>query len=76
MDAKWLTDLEKKVDAAAAELHNLRKENRTQKSAIKELEKKLAEARAAGSSASGWEKERDEIRKRVEKLSTTLEGLL
>ncbi len=76
MDAKWLTDLEKKVDAAAAELQNLRKENRTQKSAIKELEKKLAEAQAAGSSASGWEKERDEIRKRVEKLSTTLEGLL
>ena len=76
MDVKWLDDLEKKVNAATAELESLRKANRTKDSKIKQLQKQLTEAKAADKSASGWEKERDEVRKRVEKLSAGLEKLL
>ena len=76
MDAKWLTDLEAKVDKAAAELKSLRKETETQKRKIKQLEKQLTEAQTGADSAAVWDKERNEIQKRVEKLSAGLEKLL
>ena len=76
MDVKWLNDLEKKVDKAAAELQKLRKENEAQKKKIQQLQDQLTEAKSASKSASGWEKERSEIVKRVEKLSAGLEKLL
>ena len=76
MDVKWLNNLEKKVDAALAELQSLRKENAAQKRKIKQLQDQLTEAKSAGVSAAGWDKERDEIKKRVEKLSAGLEKLL
>ena len=76
MDVKWLKDLEKQVEKALAELQSLRQENDTQKSKIKQLQEQLTEAKSAGKSAAGWDKERDEIKKRVEKLSAGLEKLL
>ena len=76
MDVKWLNDLEGKVEKALAELQNLRKENDAQKSKIKQLQGQLTEAKGANKSAAGWNKERDQIRKRVEKLSAGLEKLL
>jgi predicted RNase H-like nuclease (RuvC/YqgF family) len=76
MDAKWLTDFEKKVEAAAAELKKLRKENASQKTKIDKLQKDLEAAQDSGESAAGWEAEREELRQRVEKLSEELENLL
>ena len=76
MDARWLTDFEKKVESAVAELQKLRKENASQKTPIQALQKDLKTAQAAGASASGWEAEREDVRKRVEKLSAELEKLL
>lgn len=76
MEVKWLTDLEKKIGAVTKELETLRKENKSQKGKIEKLEEKLSAAQSTGESASAWEQERDEIRKRVEKLSTALEKLL
>jgi len=43
---------------------------------IKQLEQKLADARAADSEAGEWEKERQAVRERVEKLAESLEKLL
>jgi predicted RNase H-like nuclease (RuvC/YqgF family) len=76
MDVKWLSEFEKTVDKATAELQKLRNENEAQKKKIKTLQDQVADAKSAGKSAAGWEKERDEIIKRVEKLSTGLEKLL
>jgi len=76
MDVKWLNDLEKKVEAALAERKSHRQENDNQKTKIKQLQQQLTEARSASKSAAGWQKERDAIRKRVEKLSAGLEDLL
>ena len=76
MDAKWLEDLEKKVETAVTELRSLRKQNDTQTAKIEQLQQQLDDAESAGKSATGWEKERDEIQKRVEKLSAGLEKLL
>ena len=76
MDAKWLTDFEKKVEAAAAELKKLRKENASQRTKIDKLQKDLEAAQDSGESAAGWEAEREELRQRVEKLSAELENLL
>jgi predicted RNase H-like nuclease (RuvC/YqgF family) len=76
METKWLADLEKKVDKAAAELASLRKQNKSQAAKIKKLEDQLAEAAGGAASAADWDQERDEIRKRVEKLSAGLEKLL
>ncbi len=76
MDLNWLNNLDKQVQAAAEEIEALRKENRTCKTMIKQLEQKLADARAADSEAGEWEKERRAVRERVEKLAESLEKLL
>jgi len=76
MEVNWLDDLEKKVEMALAELQSLRKDNDAQKRKIKQLQEQLTEAKSASKSATGWDKERDEIKKRVEKLSAGLEKLL
>ena len=76
METDWLSDLEKKVESAAAELKALRKENTTQQSKIRKLEKQVSESKATTQSTGAWEKERDQIRKRVEKIATGLEKLL
>ncbi len=74
MQLKWLNDLEKQVKAVAKELESRRKENASLKTRIEALEAELATAKEA--SSSDWEKEREQVRERVEKLATTLEKLL
>lgn len=76
MKAKWLTDFEKKVETAIAELQKLRKENATQQTRIDKLEEELAAAKDESKTAAGWETEREDVRQRVEKLSAELEKLL
>ncbi|MEJ2084508.1 MAG: cell division protein ZapB [Acidobacteriota bacterium] len=76
MATDWLSDLEAKVQSAVDELKAVRKENASQKKKIGELEKKLADAQESNQSSGDWEKERDEIRKRVEKLASGLEKLV
>lgn len=76
MDLNWLKNLEKQVQAATEEIEALRKENRTCKTKVKQLEQKLTEARRADQSMGDWEKERQAVRDRVEKLATSLEKLL
>lgn len=76
MDLNWLKNLEKQVQAATEEIEALRKENRTCRTKVKQLEQKLTEARRADQSAGDWEKERQAVRDRVEKLATSLEKLL
>jgi chromosome segregation ATPase len=68
----WLNDLETKIKAASAELTRLRQENR----ALAEKVEKLERRRAGGGEAKAWEGEREEIRRRVEKLAAGLERLL
>ena len=76
METDWLSDLEKKVELAAAELKALRKENTTQQTKIERLEKQVSESKATNQSSGVWEKDREQIRKRVEKLASGLEKLL
>ncbi len=70
MDA--LKDLAEKVSAAGQELQALRKQNRGLKTKVKKLEAELA----GSSNGDGWQREREEIRQRVVKLTDGLEALL
>ena len=76
MTTDWLSDLEDKVQSAAEELKALRKESTSRNKQIEDLQKKLTKAEVSSQSNEVWEKERDAIRKRVEKLATGLEKLL
>ena len=76
MDLNWLKNLETQVQAATEEIEALRKENDICKTKVEQLEQKLAEARHADQSAVDWEKERQAVRDRIEKLATSLEKLL
>jgi cell division septum initiation protein DivIVA len=77
---EWLDELETRVREASKRLGELREENRELQARVDELETRLAAAATSEDTAvtvSGeWEKERDEIRGRVERLSRQLEGLL
>ena len=76
MAIKWLNDLERKVQAASKELKTLRKENRTYKLKVKQLQRQLGETRGGKPASSAWDGERSEIRRRVAKLADGLERLL
>ena len=76
MDLNWLKNLETQVQAATEEIEALRKENNICKTKVKQLEQKLTEARRTDQSAGDWEKEKQAVRDRVEKLATGLEKLL
>ncbi len=76
MDLNWLKNLETQVQAATEEIEALRKENNICKTKVKQLEQKLTEARRADQSAGDWEKEKQVVRERIEKLATGLEKLL
>ena len=66
----WLADLEQRVRQAVAEIGRLRQENRR-------LERELAKLKkAGGDGTAAWERERGEVRERVERLARHLEGLL
>jgi hypothetical protein len=70
--APWLAELEQRVRQAVTEIGRLRQENRR-------LEREVAKLKKTGPSsdaASGWEKERAEVRERVERLARHLEELL
>ena len=72
MDATWLVKLEERVERAVAEIGRLRQENRR-------LERELARAKKAGAAtadAAAWERERTEVKGRVEQLAKKLEELL
>lgn len=70
-----LDGLERRVHAAVEKIRALKAENATLASRVEELEGEL-EAAADGGEAAAWADEREDIRRRVEMLSRTLEGLL
>jgi cell division septum initiation protein DivIVA len=82
----WLDALEARVRDAVERLTALGSENRRLAERVAELEARLAEAAAAGDDAAApeaegvepaaWRRERDEVRRRVERLTETLESLL
>jgi hypothetical protein len=67
----WLAELEQRVRQAVTEIGRLRQENRR-------LERELAKLRKGpgADAAAGWERERTEVRERVERLARHLEELL
>jgi hypothetical protein len=68
----WLAELEQRVRQAVTEIGRLRQDNRR-------LERELAKLRKGGGTADGgasWERERADLRGRVERLSLHLEELL
>ena len=68
--APWLAELEQRVRQAVTEIGRLRQENRR-------LERELAKLRkSGGDGAAAWERERSEVRERVERLARHLEELL
>jgi predicted nucleic acid-binding Zn-ribbon protein len=78
MAIDWLDVLEEKVREATERLGELREENRALSQKVEELETRLA-AKPEGvedAAARAWEEEREEIRRRVEKLTAGLEALV
>lgn len=85
----WLDQLESTVKQAAETIEALRGEKDDLARRAEELEGRIAELEAAGGSGKGkgkakakadeaaaWQRERKEIRRRVQKLTERLEGLL
>ena len=70
---EWLQDLEKKVVEVGAEIAGLRKKNRELNAKIKRLERK---AKQQNDGSDTWATEREQLRKRVSGLVTTLDSLL
>ncbi|MCP3957054.1 MAG: cell division protein ZapB [bacterium] len=75
MTTAWLRDLEERVQEASARLSDLQKKNGELEKRIQELETEL-EAAPDAAQAAAWSEERDDIRKRVEKLVDHLGELL
>ena len=71
----WLDVLEVKVREASERLGELKEENRALTRKVAELESRLA-ATQSDDAARAWEAEREEIRRRVEKLTLGLEALI
>ena len=69
----WLAELERRVQEAVAEIGRLRQENRRLERELARLRKKGGETDGA---AAAWQREREEVRARVERLASHLEGLL
>jgi hypothetical protein len=68
--APWLAELEQRVRQAVTEIGRLRQENRR-------LERELAKLKkSGGDGTAAWERERTEVRERVERLARHLEELL
>jgi TolA-binding protein len=78
MAIDWLDGLEEKVREATEKLKELREENQALAQKVEELETRLADAQRGqkGDAARVWEAEREEIRRRVEKLTLGLEALV
>jgi chromosome segregation ATPase len=69
----WLAELEERVRQAVAEIGRLRGDNRRLERELAKLKKAGA---AGGEAAAAWERERSEVRERVERLARHLEELL
>jgi hypothetical protein len=69
-----MKELEEKISQVATELAELRKKNRTLVAKVKRLERQAKERLAEGEGRD-WSRERDEVRRRVSRLATTLESL-
>ena len=76
MDANWRGELEDKVEAAAKELATLRKENRTIKTRLKKLQRELLEADGDSEGSDSWQRERQQVQRRLAKLADSLDQLL
>ena len=76
MDAKWLGELEDKVETAAKQLKALRKENRTVKTRLKKLQRELLEVDGDTEGAASWRRERQQVQRRLAKLADSLEQLV
>ncbi len=75
-DPKWLKDLQGNVEGAVKEIAKLRKLNKSLKTQLDNAKAKLAEAEAAPDpGAETWRAERKEVRRRVARVSKTLEEL-
>lgn len=72
----WVQAHEKRVEAALAEIHGLRKERARLEKRIGDLEKELAAARGDAEGAGLWEKERRTLKQRVRRLADGLEKAL
>jgi len=68
--APWLAELEQRVRQAVTEIGRLRQENRRLERELQKLKK------SGGDGAAVWERERAEVRERVERLARHLEELL
>ncbi|HWM91968.1 MAG TPA: hypothetical protein VN493_14480 [Thermoanaerobaculia bacterium] len=60
----------------SGELSEVREENDSLRHQIADLELKLARAEETSTVRDGWDREREEIRGRVERLTRQLEGLV
>jgi hypothetical protein len=67
----WLAELERRVQQAVAEIARLRQENRRLDRELAKLRKRQDEE-----GAGAWQKEREQVRARVERLAGRLEELL
>lgn len=73
---EWLEELEDRVRQATDRLRELREENDGLRERIAGLEAAAAAGPAEPAEDTGWDRERDEIRTRVERLTRHLEELL
>jgi chromosome segregation ATPase len=82
---KRVDELETKLTAAipanleaaeGSEVAEAREENEALREQIADLELKLARAEETAAVRDGWDREREEIRDRVERLTRQLEGLI
>jgi predicted RNase H-like nuclease (RuvC/YqgF family) len=78
MAIDWLDALEEKVHEAAERIAELKEENQALARRVEELETQLAATTPEEPDEAGeaWKTEREEIRRRVEKLTRGLEGLV
>jgi len=78
-DPKWLKDLQTHAKGAVKEIAKLRKQNKSLKTQLDNAKAKLAEAASAvvepDPGGEAWRSERKEVRRRVARLSKTLEEL-
>lgn len=72
----WLDQLEATVKEAAETIQALREEKADLVRQVQELEAKAGGNEGGEDAEKAWQEERREIRKRVEKLTKRLEGLL
>jgi hypothetical protein len=74
MSVELLDELEARVQEAGERLRALREQNARLSERVAELEEQIAEREGEG--PADWQAERDLVRRRLEALVATLEGLL